>query len=216
MSSNLIAIKNKVATFINPKTVATVLFAYLYSDTTGVTNDVLKVINAISALYAWYEKKWKVLLYLLCMVPKFSFSPHGDKINLFSHLIRYITFRRVDLKLPQKIPTGLALALSVKLGLWQRHRLEQYTSTLYDNKPTCFYGPLSRYSKTRPLTMYVFITDPKDCEQILTDQESFPSRGTFFFFYSSFFFFFFLNNAFLKRLYWIYCICRKRFVRHAN
>jgi hypothetical protein len=40
-----------------------------------------------------------------------------------------------------------------------------------------FYLPGSHMSYTRPATMVMFVTNPDDVEQVLSDKDCFPTRG---------------------------------------
>lgn len=137
------------------------------------------VLQALAWAFALKQRGKALVAAVLCF-PRFRLGvgrPDADVIPLFEHLFRFATFRKVDVKLPPSVTLYQLVYQAVyRNGLWQRHKAElEFTQQVGDSRK--LYIPLSRYDYTKAATMFVFVSNPVDVEQVLTDKETFPTRG---------------------------------------
>ena len=126
------------------------------------------------------QGKARPLVALLATTVKFRLGlgrVDADKVDLAEHVWRLLVFRRVDLKLPPLGSTYHTLVSAVKDGVWARHRTEHRLFKAQSAKAFAAYVPMQTLDKTKPATLFVFTRDPKDVEVVLSDKESFPTRG---------------------------------------
>ena len=139
------------------------------------------VIQILAWIYAFQKAvsgNFRALTIALLSFPKFRLGlgrDDADKIPLIEHIIRFISFRKFDLKLAPGIPLWKLLATFSKYGPWQRHKIERELAD-YMKGPYRIYIPFQRFDWTKPTTLVNFLNDPEDVEQVLTDREAFPTR----------------------------------------
>jgi cytochrome P450 len=147
--------------------------------TQQIITKIVKVLSIIFTLIRVSQQKFLPLLIWLTTVPKFRLGlgrKDADQISLLGHVCRLIVFRRVDLKLPPVNMINAALN-GLRFGLWKRHRSEQYLITKNGTGNSGIYVPFNRFDFTKPATLFAMTANPIDVEAILTDKESFPTRG---------------------------------------
>jgi hypothetical protein len=147
-------------------------------ETSTVVNTIAMA-HAVRVLLRRGYTKWIAVVLILATVPKFRLGvgrPDADKVSLANHLLRFLAFWRVDLKLPPLLPVSLIARTAVKHGLWQRHLSERDWADAL-GPAYRFYFPLNNLNSLQVATMCAFFTKPEDVEEILTQQKIFPSRG---------------------------------------
>lgn len=159
--------------------------AFLVSRVSGADalalNPAMKLVSWIRLGLAVYEKKWKEVAVLFALLPKFRLGLWGgredaDRVSFAEHVFRGVVFGgRMDLKLPPRMTVMGLAEFALTRGPWQRHLMEA-EMTLQHGSTFCFYLPGS-HTFNRASTLAVFVTHPDDVEQVLTDRESFPTRG---------------------------------------
>lgn len=159
--------------------------AFLGSRATGsgtsalAHNPVMKLVAWIRVGLAIYEKKWLEVAALLAFLPKFRLGfgrADADRVCLAEHVFRGVIFAgRTDLKLPPRMTVSGLVEFALTRGVWQRHIMESEMAQKHGDTFS-FYFPGS-HSFNRASTLAVFVTHPDDVEQVLTDRETFPTRG---------------------------------------
>jgi hypothetical protein len=180
---------------MDPRTITNqaLTFAFIAKATGSVLSLSPLDSNIVLDILAWIfavrksvtTKSWQPMILALMTFPKFRLGlgrKDADKCSPMEHIIRWITFRKVDLKLAPRPPIWTTLMNSVRYGLWNRHKVElklirSITGNAEKNVPFRMYFPLQRFDWTKPATMVVVLSDPKDVESVLTDREAFPTRG---------------------------------------
>jgi len=120
------------------------------------------------------------LALFLLFVPKFRLGlgrKDADRVSLFTHIVRLIFFHRVDLKLPPRTNPLVLLYFIIKRGPWGRHLIESDLVRYQQSTANHFYLPFNRHDLTKPAFMLAFFSDPDDVQQILTDKETWKTRG---------------------------------------
>jgi len=133
------------------------------------------------ALRSAHEHRYRVLAGLfLLLVPRFRLGlgrPDADKVNALTHLVRLVCYHRVDLKLPPRINVFVLIYYVLKRGPMGRHLVELDIAKHLGASSGHLMLPLNRQSPVKPLFMAAFFSNPDDVEQILTDKETWPTRG---------------------------------------
>jgi hypothetical protein len=172
-----------MSTYVTSASMLVLASSQVVSQDSVSNNLLLRLLAWAHLLRSVYKKDMMQAGLLLATLPRFNLGLRkdgaGDNVCFLSHVYRYLCYWRFDLKLPPRV--HLSTFLQSRLlteGMWQRHKFERLDVTKDGEKGlVSLMIPMNRMNWRKPGTLLVFVGNPKDVEQILTDKNAFPTRG---------------------------------------